>query len=156
MTSSNMRSAFLNYAKDKTGANFNDSITMSKAGMTSLKMELESLKDLRNDRTYYGPGNMKQKNILGSFMRNARLTTNKEPVTTNSVTNLYKEILTDGNWGNQIGGGKKDQNENIIYSRHHTKQQVLRELGSNILSGIKVRLPRDRRVELNKKKKIFI
>jgi hypothetical protein len=149
MTSSNIRSAFLNYGKDKTGANFNDSITMSKAGMTSLKMELESLKDLRNDRTYYGPGNLKQKNILGSFLRNTRLTTNRQPVT-NSLTNLNKDILTDGNWGNQIGGGKKDQNENIIYSRHHTKQQVLRELGSNILSGIKVKLPRDRRVELNK------
>lgn len=149
LTSSNMRSAFLNYGKDKTGPNFNDSITMSKAGMTSLKMELESLKDLRNDRTYYGPGNLKQKNILGSFMRNTRLTINREPVT-NSLTNLNKDILTDGNWGNQIGGGKKDQNENVIYSRHHTKQQVLRELGSNILSGIKVRLPRDRRVELNK------
>ena len=149
MTSSNMRSAFFNYGKDKTGANFNDSITMSKAGMTSLKMELESLKDLRNDRTYYGPGNMKQKNILGSFLRNTRLTTNRQ-TDNNSLTNQYKEILTDGNWGNQIGGGKKDQNENIIYSRHHTKQQVLRELGSNILSGIKVRLPRDRKVELNK------
>ena len=147
MTSSNIKSALF-YGKEKTGANFNDSITMSKAGMTSLKMELESLKDLRNDRTYYGAGNMKQKNILGSFMRNSRLTTNRQPVT-NSL-NLYKEILTDGNWGNQIGGGKKEQNENIIYSRHHTKQQVLRELGSNILSGIKVRLPRDRRVELNK------
>ena len=149
MTSSNLRSAFLNYGKDKTGANFNDSITMSKAGMTSLKMELESLKDLRNDRTYYGPGNLKQKNILGSFMRNNRLTINRQPVT-NSLTNLNKDILTDGNWGNQIGGGKKDQNENIIYSRHHTKQQVLRELGSTILSGIKVKLPRDRKVELNK------
>ena len=38
---------------------------------------------------------------------------------------------------------------NIIYSRHMTKQQVLRELGSNILSGIKIKLPRRRKVELN-------
>ena len=123
MTSSNIRSAFLNYGKDKTGANFNDSITMSKAGMTSLKMEIESLQDLRNDRTYYGPGNLKQKNILGSFMRNSRLTTNRQPVT-NSLTNLNKNILTDGNWGNQIGGGKKDQNENIIYSRQIGRAHV--------------------------------
>ena len=38
---------------------------------------------------------------------------------------------------------------NKVYARHMTKQQVLRELGSNILSGIKIRLPRDRKVDIN-------
>ena len=38
--------------------------------------------------------------------------------------------------------------ENKRYARHITKQQVLRELGNNILIGIKYKLPRDRKVEL--------
>ena len=58
-------------------------------------------------------------------------------------------MITSG-WGNDIGemSQYKDKN-NVVYSRHMTKQQVLRELGSNILSGIKIRLPRDRKVDIN-------
>ena len=34
---------------------------------------------------------------------------------------------------------------NLLTSKHHTRYQALRELGSNLLNGIKVKLPRDRK-----------
>ena len=37
---------------------------------------------------------------------------------------------------------------NLLFSKHQTRYQALRELGSNLLNGIKVKLPRDRKVEL--------
>ena len=45
---------------------------------------------------------------------------------------------------------KKKTKDNIVTSKHHTRQQALRELGSTFLSGIKIKLPRDRKVEINK------
>ena len=149
MTSFNLRSAFMNYSQGRKGNNLNDSIMMKKAGATSLKMEIESVADLRNDKTYFGPENLKQKNIFGrNFMKNYKIALIKTPAR-NPLAHFNKNILTDANWGNK-SVEKRSQKENIVFARHHTKQQALRELGSNILSGIKIKLPRDRKVELNK------
>ena len=149
MTSFNLRSAFMNYSQGRKGNNLNDSIMMKKAGATSLKMEIESVADLRNDKTYFGPENLKQKNIFGrNFMKNYKIALIKTPAR-NPLAHFNKNILTDANWGNK-SVEKGPQKENIVFARHHTKQQALRELGSNILSGIKIKLPRDRKVELNK------
>jgi len=149
MTSFNLRSAFMNYSQGRKGNNLNDSIMMKKAGATSLKMEIESVADLRNDKTYFGPENIKQKNIFGrNFMKNYKIALIKTPAR-NPLAHFNKNILTDANWGNK-SVEKGPQKENIVFARHHTKQQALRELGSNILSGIKIKLPRDRKVELNK------
>ena len=150
MTSFNLRSAVINLSQGKRGINFNDSITMKKAGASSLKMEIESLADLRNDKTYYGPENLKQKNIFGrNFMKNYKIALFKPP-NNNVLAKFNKNILSDTNWGNKHSE-KGQKQENIVFARHHTKQQALRELGSNILNGIKVKLPRDRKVELNNK-----
>ena len=150
MTSFNLRTAVINLSQGKRGISFNDSITMKKAGASSLKMEIESLADLRNDKTYYGPENLKQKNIFGrNFMKNYKIAFFKPP-NNNILAKFNKNILNDTNWGNKHSE-KGQKQENIVFARHHTKQQALRELGSNILNGIKVKLPRDRRVELNNK-----
>ena len=149
MTSLNFKSTFINYSQGKKGINFNSSITMKKPGSTSLKLEIESMRDLKNDRVYYESQNIKQKNIFGkNFMKNYKIALIKPPGN-NSLSPFNKTILTDTNWGNQIEE-KGKQKENIVFARHHTKQQALRELGSNILSGIKIKLPRDRKVEINK------
>ena len=149
MTSSNYRSDFLNYKNEKTLNNFNDSITMKRAGATSLKIEIESLQDLKSEKTYYGPVTAKQKNIFGrNFMKNYKIGLIKQSGK-NPLSSFNKDILTDQNWGNKISAGKGDKQENTVFARHHTKQQALRELGSSILNGIKIRLPRDRKVEIN-------
>ena len=151
MTSFNLRSTFVNINQGKRGISFNDSITMKRAGASSLKVEIENLADLKNDKTYYGPTNLKQKNIFGrNFMKNYKIGLIK-PKTNNTLASFNKNILINSNWGNKEGEGKQKQKENIVYARHHTKQQALRELGSTILSGIKVKLPRDRKVEINNK-----
>ena len=150
MTSFNLRSSFMNNSQGKRGVSFNDSITMKKAGAASLKLEIESLADLKNDKTYYGPENLKQKNIFGrNFMKNYKIGLFKPPVN-NTLSVFNKNILTDSNWGDKIEEKRREKN-NIAFARHHTKQQALRELGSNILSGIKIKLPRERKVELNNK-----
>ena len=151
MTSFNLRSAFINYSQGKKIAtNLNNSIIMKNGGATSVKMEIDSMADLKGEKSYYGPDNLKQKNIFGrNFMKNYKIALIK-PKVNNALASFNKNILTDSNWGNK-SVGKGTQKENIVFARHHTKQQALRELGSNILSGIKIKLPRDRKVELNNK-----
>ena len=147
MTSFNLRTGFMNNSQGKRGVSFNDSIMMKKAGATSLKLEIESMADLKNDKTYYGPQNLKQNNIFGkNFMKNYKIGLFKPPVN-NSLAVFNKNILTDSNWGNKTGEKGPEKN-NIVFARHHTKIQALRELGSNILSGIKIKLPKNRKVEL--------
>ena len=149
MTTFNIRSKFINYSQGKKRNNLNDSIKMKKRGGTSLKLEIESMIDLNNDKTYFGEENVKQKNIFGkNFIKNYKIGLIKPPIN-NSLATFNKSILTDSNWGNNsIGKGK--QKENIIFAKHHTKQQALRELGKNFLNGIKIKLPRNRKVEINK------
>ena len=45
--------------------------------------------------------------------------------------------------------GKQKHSTGSVYAKHHTKRQALQELGSNILNSIKLKLPRNRKVELN-------
>ena len=129
------------------------SIIMKKMGSGSLKLELDSLKDLSNissavlNRTNIN----KTKNI---FRYNSHKNYMNNETKNNAFTEFNKNIMNSREWGNDFSS-KKSSNKmgyddnNIIYSRHMTKQQVLRELGSNILSGIKIKLPRRRKVELN-------
>lgn len=148
LMTSDLRS-FMNYSKEKIDNSFKDSIMMKRGG-TSLKLEIESINDLRNEKTYYGIKNIKQQNLFGkNFMKNYKIGLFK-PAINNSIVTLNKDILTDANWGNKIGGEKEDKQENIFFAKHYTKQQVMRELGSSFLSGMKVKLPRVRKVEINK------
>ena len=135
--------------KEKSSINFSNSIMMKKEGMSSLKMEIESLKDLKTDRAFYSLEKIKPQNIFGrDFMKNYKIGLFKKPTNNNSLATLIRNILTDENWGNRIGGTKDDVHDNIIYAKHHTKQQVVRELGSNIFNRTKIKLPRERKVEI--------
>ena len=129
------------------------SIIMKKMGSGSLKLELDSLKDLSNiSSAVLNKTNInKTKNI---FRYNSHKNYMNNETKNNAFTEFNKNIMNSREWGNDFSS-KKSSNKmgyddnNIIYSRHMTKQQVLRELGSNILSGIKIKLPRRRKVELN-------
>ena len=137
--------------KDKSSINFNNSIMMKKEGMSSLKIEIESMKDLKTDRVFYDLEKIKPKNIFGrEFMKNYKIGLFKKPINNNSLAALNRNILTDENWGNRIGGTKDDAPNNIIFAKHHTRQQVVSELGSNIFNRTKIKLPRDRKVEIRK------
>ena len=148
LMTSGLRS-FMNNSKEKADNSFRNSIMMKRGG-TSLKLEIESINDLKSDKTYYNIKNLKQNNLFGKgFMKNYKIGLIKQPIN-NSIVSLNKDILTDANWGNKIGGEKEDKQENIFFAKHHTKQQVMRELGSSFLSGMKVKLPRVRKLEINK------
>ena len=54
----------------------------------------------------------------------------------------------DRGWGNKPLN-KNNSTGNLLYSKHLTKYQALRELGSNLLNGIKVKLPRERKVDIH-------
>ena len=145
-----MTTSFLRtHNKDKSSINFSNSIMMKKEGMSSLKMEIESMKDLKTDRAFYGLEKVKPQNIFGrDFMKNYKIGLFKKPANNNSLATLNRNILTDENWGNRIGGTKDDVRDNIIFAKHHTKQQVVSELGRNIFNRTKIKLPRDRKVEI--------
>ena len=149
---SNMNSMNLNrYNESYNSINMDNSIVMKKLGTGSLKLELDSLKDLSTINTDIIKIPNKRKNILGSsFIRNNKTYKIKPQLEKNNFNDFNKKIMVTSGWGNDKGDLSefKDKN-NGVYSRHITKQQVLRELGSNILSGIKVRLPRDRKVDIN-------
>jgi hypothetical protein len=153
LLSSNLNSMVFNrYNESYNSLNMDKSIVMKKMGTGSLKLELESLKDLSTINPDLITLPNKRRNILGSsFMRGNKTYKIKQPEK-NALSDFNRKIISTAGWGNETGnenGGFKDRDKNLVYSRHITKQQVLRELGSNILSGIKIKLPRDRKVDIN-------
>ena len=148
MISSNMNSINFKNLESYNSLNFENSIVMKKLGTGSLKLELDTLKDL----TELNPENMrnnKRYNIFGkNFKRSHKNLTSEK----NVFSEFNKKIMKNKGWGNDVMDSnlKPDKvSDGKVYARHHTKQQVLRELGSSILNGVKIRLPRDRKVDLN-------
>ena len=138
--------------------NTESSIVMKKLGTTSLKLEIDSLKDLNTINPEILNRTNRVKNIFRyDSYKDYKRRRNRNENKINAFTEFNRNIMNSRDWGNEIGNKKNDNNDtgfnnddNIKkYSRHVTKQQVLRELGSNILSGIKIRLPRDRKVDIN-------
>ena len=142
MTSFNMRTG--NLSQGKKGNNFNNSIIMKKLGTGSLKLEIESLQDLRNEPIYHKLNSVKKEKIKP----------NKFTIKINSKDNpLYafnKRILTDKNFGNDLDPKHKDEKQNIITSKHLSIQEAFKELGNTMINGIKIKFPRNRKVELTK------
>jgi hypothetical protein len=98
MTSFNMRSGNFNLSQDKKGNNFANSIIMKKLGTGSLKLEIESLQDLRSEPNYHKLNSVKKENIFDKSM----IKSNKLTIRINSKDNpIYafnKRILTDKNY----------------------------------------------------------
>ena len=65
----------------------------------------------------------------------------------NNLNEFNKKILSTKGWGNKTLS-KNMSTGNLLFGKHQTRYQALRELGSNLLNGIKVKLPRDRKVEI--------
>ena len=148
MTSFNMRSG--NLSHDKKGNNFNNSIIMKKLGTGSLKLEIESLQDLRSEPNYRKLNSVKKENIFDKSM----IKSNKLTIRINSKDNpIYafnKRILTDKNFGNDIDLRQRNEKENIIIAKHLSRQEAFKELGNTMINGLKIKFPRNRKVELTK------
>ena len=138
--------------------NTENSIVMKKLGTTSLKLELENLKDLNTINPEIFNRTNRLKNIFRyNSYKDYKKYRNRNEKKISAFTEFNRNIMNSRDWGNEIGNKKTDNkdivfnrdNNNNIYSRYITKQQFIRELGSNILSGIKIRLPRDRKVDIN-------
>ena len=151
---SNMNSINFNrYNESYNSINNDNSIVMKKLGTGSLKLELDSLKDLSTINSELIKVPFKRRNILGSsFNKDNKYKIKSITLDKNNFNEFNKKIMVSKGWGNEMNLKPELQDKNNgVYSRHITKQQVLRELGSNILSGIKIRLPRDRKVDINTK-----
>ena len=150
MTSSNVKSAKINFSKDKNRNDFSNSIIMKKMGFGSLKLELESLQDLNNESNYRKLSISKKDNIFGrNFIKSNKFRINN----TSKDNPLYvfnKKILTDANFGNiTLSQKRHTEKENIVTSKHLSKQQAFKELGNTMISGLKIKFPRNRKVELS-------
>ena len=150
MTSSNVKSAKINFSQDKYRNDFNNSIIMKKIGFGSLKLELESLQDLNNESNYRKLSISKKDNIFGrNFIKSNKFRMNN----TSKDNPLYvfnKKILTDANFGNiTLSQKRHTEKENIVTSKHLSKQQAFKELGNTMISGLKIKFPRNRKVELS-------
>ena len=124
---------------------------------TSLKNEIENLKDLNrgsNINFYPSKNKLKSRNIFVSnyreFFKNLKGKEIKDNTNIGKNMNeLNKKIIMNGGWGVAQTLQKNNSTGNLLYSKHLTKYQALRELGSNLLNGIKVKLPRERKVDIN-------
>ena len=154
--SSNFNNTINNNITSYKSINTENSITMKKIGLGSLKLEIENLKDLST----INPDLLSRTNRLKNIFRydsykDYKKFRIKPENKINIFSELNKKIISNRDWGNDLAE-KKTENVNIGFndenkriSRHISKQQILRELGSSILSGIKRRLPRDRKVDIN-------
>ena len=122
---------------------------------TSLKNEIENLKDLNEESNlniYPSKIKLKSRNIFldnyKEFYKNKRIKEKTINLIDSRTNELNKKIMINGLWGSQTLQKNKSSG-NLLYGKHLTKYQALRELGSNLLTGIKVKLPRDRKVDIN-------
>ena len=154
--SSNFNNTINNNITSYKSINTENSITMKKIGLGSLKLEIENLKDLST----INPDLLSRTNRLKNIFRydsykDYKKFRIKPENKINIFSELNKKIMSNRDWGNDLTEKKTENvnmgfnDENKRISRHISKQQILRELGSSILSGIKIRLPRDRKVDIN-------
>ena len=133
--------------------NFDNFITMKKSGINSLKLELDSLKDLTENKEglYSNEMTIRNNDFIGEKFRikNHSLIHKKNHYK-NYFGDFNKKIITNKRWGNELTQRFNNNNSNIstVYSKHQTNLQILRELGNNILIGNKIKLPRNRKVKL--------
>ena len=133
--------------------NYDRSINMKK-GIGSLKLELDSLKDLNENlpMIYSNTLTARHNNIIGNRFKIKNNSQNQKNINIKNIFGDFnKRILTNKRWGEEFSGNNNNNSNNIntVYSKHQTKMQILRELGSNIFNGLKVKLPRNRKVNLN-------
>ena len=145
---------FPSYYKKYNSRNLNDSISIKKSGVNSIKLELETLKDLNvNFSPSLSPDNLRIGfNYFGKdfLTKYKKLNSGIKKISMNENNKFNKEILNNSLWGNDIKSNSTQKvYKNSVYARHANKNQRLRELGSEILGGIKVRLPRERKVDIN-------
>ena len=139
-------------------SNFSESkfITLNRnCSSSSLKNEIENVKDLNeedNFNFYPTKIRLQSRNIFQEnykeFYKNKKIKEKTINIIGKGTNELNKKIMINGLWGTQTLQ-KNKSSENLLFSKHLTKYQALRELGSNLLSGIKVKLPRDRKVDIN-------
>ena len=139
-------------------SNFTESkfITLNRnCSSSSLKNEIENVKDLHeedNFNFYPTKIRLQSRNIFQEnykeFYKNKKIKEKTLNIIGKRTNELNKKIMINGLWGTQTLQ-KNKSSENLLFSKHLTKYQALRELGSNLLTGIKVKLPRDRKVDIN-------
>ena len=156
LLSSNFNNTLNNNITSYKSINTENSIIMKKLGLGSLKLEIENLKDLSTINPTLLTRTNRLKNIFryDSYKDYKNYRTKKENKI-NIFSELNKKIMNNRDWGNDLTENKSKNmdmgfnDDNRRFGRHISKQQILRELGSNILSGIKIKLPRDRKVDIN-------
>ena len=150
LSSQNFHHLSVNSNKNISTGNLGGIIKLNKNNISSLKVELDSLKDLDyKERNFYSPDKtgMKNINLFGKkynyFFRNI----NKDKNMSVGVNEFNKSIITNTGWGNKTMR-KNMSSGNLLIGKHQTRYQALRELGSNLLNGIKIKFPRNRKINL--------
>ncbi len=170
MSSLNYKNTILNQMQG------NNSITLSKFGITSVKSEIDALNnlnDVEKNKNHSSLNSMKMiKNIMNQTSVQDNIFSKKnlkkslgsitsrniDRFRNNNLPNINKSILADFNKKimNSEQWGSSSNNADVykgysgsLTGKHFTKQQALRELGSNMFNGIKVKLPRERKVDIN-------
>ena len=128
--------------------NLNGFIQIKNANSLSLKLELESLNDLDIKNHFFSPENSNKKleNIFTKKFKTLIKKEKKESEVSKDLNDLNKQIIRDVEWGKTIK--KNMSSQNLLYSKHQSKYQVLKELGSNFINNFKLKLPRERKISV--------
>ena len=128
--------------------NLNGFIQIKNANSLSLKLELESLNDLDFKNHFFSPNNSSKKfeNIFSKKFKTLIKKEKKENEISKDLNDLNKQIIRDVEWGKTIK--KNMSSQNLFYSKHQSKYQVLKELRSNFINNFKLKLPRERKISV--------
>ena len=150
-----LNSAPFNLMKSGSYDTLQGFIKLNKNG-SSLKKELDSLKDLddKSNMDFFPPPNnidLKSRNVFANnykdIINEKKKQMAKTKIKQNHFNEFNKKILLTKGWGTKTMS-KNMSTGNLLVSKHLTRYQALRELGSSLLNGIKVKLPRDRKVDV--------
>lgn len=127
----------------------NGYIKIKNQSSSSLKLELDALKDLDFRNQILTPKNSRKKleNIFSNKYKNIFNKDKKENDTSQELNAFNKLIINDIGWGNNIIK-RNMSNQNLLYSKHQSKYQIIKELGNNHITNFKLKLPRSRKTNI--------
>ena len=126
-------------------SNLSNYIKIKNVNSSSLKLELESLKDLELKNRFFSPEHSTKqlKNIFAIKFKYLFKKENQGDIS-KELNDLNKDIISDMEWGAKTIK-KNNSNQNILFPKHQTKSRLVKELPINLNKNFKIKLPRERK-----------
>ena len=138
---------FLNTGNQLNFSNLDNTIKMNSKHImsSSLKLELDSLKNLTQVDEYLDKKRIFNKNLFNESI----LSRVKQPLDMTAINKFNTNIIKSRDWGSNRTSGQNNEDLNIKTRIKVKRNEYLRELGSTIMNGIRTKMPRQRQFSIN-------